>query len=316
MERMMKVTPLTEPHSIFDKPRWLINPARFVIDSGKLDFFKNTDKFVVTYRKYISDKNTYVYSKDTGKIYIYVNGNLKRITDESYCYAQRHVWVTFSTSCAYELVKHLQNISRWKDVAFDHTSLKTYPSEALFKSSGVVMKPEEFQYVLKDIIRKEHIITKRIGFTKYDIESLGIVEHDSFLTFSNVGNTDKFYSHLADACENPSQYSNTTLFHGTSHQAALEICRNGFRASRRGALGRGVYVGNFDKALTFASSRDNTKYIQNVVLEVDILFKDLKKIKDMADATIENDNHYEGFARPEWVIRDESRLIVKKLHYK
>jgi len=176
---------------------------------------------------------------------------------------------------------------------------------------------------LKNCFNDVKNLFKVFNFSEYEIEKLGISQVNNYLTFNTPGNYENFYKELDKADIKNSKL--ITLFHGTSYHNAHEIALKGFKISRGGSLGKGVYAANWDKASAFAYSRGEHGNILLAILEIEIILNNTWSDHtwtgapfDMTNKEHCNDNtrdvEYYGFNRPEWCIRDANRVLLKKIH--
>lgn len=108
------------------------------------------------------------------------------------------------------------------------------------------------------------------------------------------------------------------LWHGTSLDVAADILVNGFRPSRSGMLGPGVYMGKVSKARNYARS---WQYNYGLMLKVEACMG--RVTEDQHDLTADtiycpagsNKRAWGGYIRrAEWCVRDPLRVVVRELH--
>jgi hypothetical protein len=110
------------------------------------------------------------------------------------------------------------------------------------------------------------------------------------------------------------------LYHGTSLEAAIEICAHGFLASVDGLLGRGVYLSaSITKASRYAFSKSSHG---GAILEVEIELRVDESIVDVDENRTRGMLHNVGFARigagcddQEIRVRDPARVRVFRCHF-
>ena len=184
---------------------------------------------------------------------------------------------------------------------------------------GHKVSKNEFDKEYENKRIKTFSIIKRLGIEKNIIDILQIKEYKSYIKINNPILYSEYYEELEKAIlDNENKYEIKTLFHGTNHNNALSILTSGFHSSKDGALGPGVYAGLIDKAKAFAACRKSNYEHQNlVVLEIEVLFKNLLTLNDsyVASKHSKFDIEYDGFQRKEWVIRNAHRVLLKKIHY-
>lgn len=157
-------------------------------------------------------------------------------------------------------------------------------------------------------------------------------------------NASKWFKNLDEAEDSDSLI---TLFHGTSKKRLKHILNLGLQPSRDGALGPGVYLGEFNKAFAFSTQSRNgvktdkgrywRKYnkaedeipedIKNhrVILECDVILRNvMDRYSGILSSSINDrlepykawpgDVFFRGFKQPEWCVRDLNRVLIKKIH--
>jgi hypothetical protein len=83
------------------------------------------------------------------------------------------------------------------------------------------------------------------------VQNLGLsLIDDCTISIDKYAKSKEFYRHLD---ESTSSDKIMTLYHGTSKSSFLSILRQGFAVSSDGMLGRGLYLGEKNKAFTFAA---------------------------------------------------------------
>ncbi len=180
-------------------------------------------------------------------------------------------------------------------------------------------------------------VISRLGTSNFDACSFfGIdqftygeldIDFDQTRNLFNVNcppNSKKFFDYLEVA---DSGHELVTLYHGTWRTNVPHILRYGLSASKRGALGSGVYLGHKDKAFTFSTrQRNSSKYryfdlykdkeTNRVIFECDVILRDVEKLTEANYGASHNgrDGYCTAFKRPEWCIRDPSRVLIKRIH--
>lgn len=112
------------------------------------------------------------------------------------------------------------------------------------------------------------------------------------------------------------------LCHGTTHQAADKIFLNGYRESRGGMLGWGVYVGRFRKCVNYTKG---DKIFPVVILNAVIMNKiydwDGKEDPNRIDYLNDTIHAQEGLnvghwqlRNDEWLVREAKRVIPIGIH--
>lgn len=100
-----------------------------------------------------------------------------------------------------------------------------------------------------------------------------------------------------------------TLWHGTRGlDEARYIAKNGLRPGRLHGLafGPGIYLGLRPKAEGFAHSR--------VLFEADVVLGRKKTAENVGEKWQGFDSlYYEGFKNPEWVVRDPTRVLLRRV---
>jgi hypothetical protein len=162
----------------------------------------------------------------------------------------------------------------------------------------------------------------------YDDAGLSFDQNNGIFEINSPPNAKAFFNYLELA---DSGHELVTLYHGTWRTNVPHILRHGLMASPRGALGRGVYLGQRDKAFTFSTKprrsltssrstwikhRDDPE-TRRVIFECDVILRDVEKIIDInysGDAHNGRDAYTSQFRRPEWCVRDPARVLIKRIH--
>ena len=125
----------------------------------------------------------------------------------------------------------------------------------------------------------------------------------------------------------PAEYRNEprTFYHGTSLQAAESILRDGFKPSKGGLLGPGVYVAEEHKARRFALDQNASGQYSGrhggepALLEVQISFQNPKYVHSN-DGSWQNEGHdacraehTSASTNMEWCLKSPSQVRVLRI---
>ena len=162
------------------------------------------------------------------------------------------------------------------------------------------------------------------GIDQFTYSELDI-DFDQTRNLFNVNrppNSKKFFDYLEIA---DSGHELITLYHGTWRTNVPRILMHGLSASRRGAIGSGVYLGLKDKAFTFSTRPRNLRGYFNyekdtetnrVIFECDVILRDVEKLTAVNYGAGHDgrDGYCSAFRRPEWCIREPFRVLIKRIH--
>lgn len=184
--------------------------------------------------------------------------------------------------------------------------------------------------VVSSIVGYDIDVCSFFGIDQFSYNEVGLSFNQSSGIFeiNNPPNAAAFFDYLEAA---DAGHELVTLYHGTWRTNVPLILRNDIKASTRGALGRGVYLGQRDKAFTFStkpryssiSSRDTHRASRNdsetrrVIFECDVILRDVEKITEIkysGDSYAGRDAYTSQFRRPEWCVRDPARVLIKRIH--
>lgn len=192
---------------------------------------------------------------------------------------------------------------------------------------GIAVKPQEFHRFLREAQerRDKRRFTDvdplhHFGFSKYESELLGLKRFGKEIVITRPPNEQAFF----DKMESINEGSLLTLYHGTNGNNVPSIIMSGLRVSSSGALGRGLYVGPYEKASQFTSRRDKSKWekkrpgnFYGTIFQLEVItgkmvhIQDIKKEKGWQKDY--DTAYYTGFRNPEYCLRDASQVMIKKI---
>jgi hypothetical protein len=201
---------------------------------------------------------------------------------------------------------------------------------------GVAVSRQEFLRTIEDAQKQS---LRSLLKSAPPLQYLGLTDiHDRLCRLRQVGNEilvgnppkeEEFYKKLEEFYlrQDGTDTSIKTLYHGTVASAVGNILLNGFRVSSNGALGRGLYVGPFNKAMGFNGkglSKTGTKRswsysakksIYGYIFELDVL---IGKCQNANQSGLpfpkEYDSvYYTGFMQPEYCLKEASQVLIKKI---
>lgn len=201
---------------------------------------------------------------------------------------------------------------------------------------GIAVGRMEFLNTLQNEIKRHR---SQMLKSAPPIQYLGLSDlHASLCRLRQVGNEilvgnppkeDEFYEKMDEFYVKNSLSDNKmmTLYHGTVAANVGNILLNGFKVSSGGALGRGLYVGPYDKAMGFNGKGHSKtggkgswaysakKSIYGYIFELEVL---LGKCHNAMGAGKEfpkdcDSVYYSGFRHPEYCLKEASQALIKKL---
>lgn len=120
--------------------------------------------------------------------------------------------------------------------------------------------------------------------------------------------------HHAQRCSEP-EHLKFTAYHGTSYDAARDIARSGFKPSKDGRLGPGVYVAKEDKARRFAENHARHGGDDGVLIKTEVTVRNPKFLRggdakggSYAEHDAIRTNWTGSSPNPEWVIRNATSV--------
>jgi hypothetical protein len=201
---------------------------------------------------------------------------------------------------------------------------------------GIAVSRQEFIKTIEDAQRQS---LRSLLKSAPPMQYLGLTDvHSRLCHLRQVGNEilvgtppkeEEFYKKLEEFYlrQDGTDTQIKTLYHGTVASAVGNILLNGFKVSSRGALGRGLYVGPYDKAMGFNGkgmsrtggkgswSRHGRTSIYGYIFELDVLTgKCQRATQSGGPFPKEFDSvYYTGFNKPEYCLKEASQVLIKKI---
>jgi hypothetical protein len=204
--------------------------------------------------------------------------------------------------------------------------LKLMPSGFLLKHArkckidNICMKPAEFVQRVKEGYYGERITFRKILNIPQICDYYGIINRGTYLQVTTPPNQEQYEKTF----ERLGNHEIGIKYHGTCLRNLTSIVDQGLRASKHGALGKGIYVGNKDKARDFAGIRSYESI--GILLEVECLFGEIvditRDVKDNGvvlrkmshDALGADTIYYGDFKRPEWCLKSPYQVSIRKFY--
>ncbi len=168
---------------------------------------------------------------------------------------------------------------------------------------------EKEKQVLKEAPPLQHLKIQPYFIKEYGLRSIGKTIH-----VTKPPRQKEFF----DIWETMPDSEVVTLYHGTNAKNVPDILSEGFRKSKRGAFGVGLYCGPIEKAKGFSSKSRKywqRDYLYSPIFEFDVL---LGKCWEADKPTNKFPNNYDsicydGFRNTEYCLKNPHQVLIKKI---
>lgn len=168
----------------------------------------------------------------------------------------------------------------------------------------------EIEKYYKHKFKKKDVLEyAKIDYT--DMLILNMKNCGEFLEVKAPKNSEKFYNKLKKLYNYPVK----TLYHGTSIKNAKSILSNGFKKSKGGALGPGLYVGPLSKARCF-TKRYGEHY--PCIFELDVILGNMLTLVSRTETPSQIPEEYDSmyctyFNQDEYLLKETDQVLIRRV---